>query len=252
MLTLSDDEATEADGALPQGLRFHLSRCPSCRALADRLQSVSHTIGKISQLDPGEDLLADANARALRALKEGANLTGRVAIPDEPEHLAGTPRTLQLAWWVRWGSYAAAAAIVFGFGLYGLTMLVARDGRQTAADVTPLEGHRRAAPHAPVSKDPRLASEGVTAPDGEPDEAAEEAVSGDQGQRLADRTGRDRRTRRAYSYGSVVEQAACDSPDCVYRATVLPDSRQRDLGWGNALFDRRRHTMSTTRRDRGD
>jgi len=251
MLTLSDDEAVEAGGTLPQGLQFHLSRCPSCRALADRLRSVTDTIGKMSDLEPGEDVQKRANAQAQQSLAEGARMTGRVMVPDEPEHLRPVSRTLQLAWWVRWGSYAAAATIVFGFGLYGLTMLAGRDGRQIAADGIPPQNGQHDAPRGPAVRDPYLASEGTADPGRRADDASVEGVSGDSEPRLASSTGREPRG-RVCRHRSHVEAAACDNPNCLYRATVLPDTRQRDLGWGNALFDMPRHTMSTTRRDRGE
>ena len=250
MVTLSDDDAVEAGGALPQGLQFHLSRCAACRALADRLRSVTNTIGTMSDLEPGEDLQAQADAQAQQALAEGASVTGRVTIPDEPERLRAASRAPELAWWLRWGSYAAAAAIVFGFGLYGLTMLAGRDGQQTVADGNARQDGRRGPQQKPVEQDPYAVSERISATGREGPEVPGEIASSDQEPRLADNQMRSRG--QVCRHRSHVEAASCDNPNCIYRATVLPDARQRDLGWGNALFDMPRHTMSTTRRDRGE
>ena len=78
MLTLSDDELVVEEESLPKGLRFHLSRCSSCRALADRLMAVSTGLRDLAQLEPAEEVAIAANGQLRQALQEGATLTGDV------------------------------------------------------------------------------------------------------------------------------------------------------------------------------
>ncbi len=82
--SFSDDEWLGEDGALPRGLQFHLSRCETCRELADRLRSVSDTLGAMNSLEPPEAVVDRANQQLHTALGSGARSTGRVAVPDEP------------------------------------------------------------------------------------------------------------------------------------------------------------------------
>lgn len=256
MLTLSDDEALESDGALPQGLRFHLSRCPSCRGLADRLQSITDSLCSMSDVEPDGDLQGRADAQAKQALAEGARITGRVTIPEESERLPVAVRGHRWSTWLRYSGLAAAAAILVGFGLYWSAVLASRDGGQLANTVNSPNEQRRITPQTarPEDAEPGDAAEGG--------DAADERASGEPDERLADGRGdggidpvlpRQRRPRmRVCRHYSHVEAAQCENPTCIHRATVLPDVRQRDLGWGQALFDMPRHTMSTGQGDGGE
>lgn len=266
MLTLSDDEALDEAGTLPQGLRFHLSRCPSCRALADRLQSVTDAVRAVSDSHPTADLQARADAQARQALADGARFTGRVTIPEEPETVRPVADAHHHSVWLRYSSYAAAAAILIGFGLYWASMFVARDNRRLAenADSPPHQG--RSLDRARPGADTGLASsKTLQSPDGGAG-AADEQVPGAIVQQLADAGGDEGAESRAATqsqpardprgrvcrHSSYVEAAECEDMRCIYRATVLPDTGQRDLGWGRALFDTPRHTMSTSEHDQGE
>ena len=56
MTALSDDELLGEEGSLPQGLRFHVSQCESCRVLAESLLSVSQGLGELSVVEPPDEL----------------------------------------------------------------------------------------------------------------------------------------------------------------------------------------------------
>ncbi len=266
MLTLSDDEALDEAGTLPQGLRFHLSRCPSCRALADRLQTVTDAVRALSDSHPSTELLARADAQAKQALADGVRFTGRVTIPEEPERVGPAVGGHHRSVWLRYSSYAAAAAILLGFGLYWISMFVGQPSRRLAENAGSPTHQRRVVGPAWPGADTGLASskESQSADDGA--SAAGEQVPGAIGRQLADaggdegaeskaatpsQPGRDPRG-RVCRHSSYVEAAECDDMGCIYRATVLPDTGQRDLGWGRALFDTRRHTMSTSQHDQGE
>lgn len=233
LLTLSDDELMREDGVLPPGLQFHLSRCESCRALAEHLVSASGMLRTLSDLEPPADLAEAANSQALTALSNGAELTGRVDIPDEPE-----PAPIQRIpfWWRRFGRYVAAAAVFIAVGLFGLSSYVDRTG-----DI-------------PVDNRPSAGSEGRqfasgSARSGENRKEAELADSSSEGTRehLAEADGIDpvptvrRRIRRHHSH---IEAAMSDDPRGAQAAIVLPDTAQRNLGWGN-VFDTMRTLEST-------
>ncbi len=109
MTTLSDDEIVRPNGPLPQGLEFHLSRCPSCRALADDLLAVAASLGSDCEQELPESLLGRAQRQTEAALKDGARMSGRVVVDDDGADLLdySTP-----AWWRRWTVPLAAAAMV--------------------------------------------------------------------------------------------------------------------------------------------
>lgn len=124
MLTLSDDELVADEESLPKGLRFHLSRCSSCRALADRLIAVTSRLRDLAQLEPTEEVAIAANGQLRQALHEGATLTGRVDVADKPDmERKGTDRHTQRAhrsgpgWY---GVSVAAAAVVVAVTLWGV------------------------------------------------------------------------------------------------------------------------------------
>lgn len=117
MSVLSDDEALADHGRLPQGLRFHLSQCPSCRVLADGLTSVTDALGLLADLEPSESLTDDADRQAQLALEAGARLTGRV---DVVEPMSPEPSGAGRMGWPRVAGYAAAAVIGLSLGVAGL------------------------------------------------------------------------------------------------------------------------------------
>lgn len=110
MQVLSDDEALEADGVLPQGLAFHISRCESCRTLANRLRAVSRGVSAIAEPDPPPDLHARAESQAHAALLAGVTFTGRTNVADLP---ALERNTVRAPLPYRLMPYATAACLFF-------------------------------------------------------------------------------------------------------------------------------------------
>lgn len=248
MMMLSDDEALPEDGTLPQGLRFHLSRCESCRTLADRLLAVSGTLRSLSSMNPGDDLAERADSQALGALREGAKLTGRVSIPDEPEPAR---RTTSRVKWHRYARYAAAAVVFIAFGLFGLSTLRGPQGPRVAQQVEsdpPSVGLPAAAFTPPGPSDAEV----------RPDERVADAGPV---QPAIDEPKRERRSRRPCRYRSHVEAAACDDTHCIHRAVIVPRRRfplpdaanEFGLVWSAFRgFDSSRSSGSTTARQNGE
>ena len=114
---LTDDEAMDGFDDLPRGLHFHLNRCPSCQALADRLMVVAGGLSVLGTAEPPATLEERADAQALQALKSGGGLTGRVVIEDEAEAEPASPLTI---WWNRTGRLATAACILFALTFYAV------------------------------------------------------------------------------------------------------------------------------------
>lgn len=241
LLTLSDDELMGEDGVLPPGLQFHLSRCESCRALAERLLSASGMLRMLSDLGPPEDLAEAANSQALTALSGGAKLTGRVDVPDEPD-LAPTQH--MPFGWRRFGRYATAAAVFIAVGLFGLSSYVDRPG-DISVDHRPIAGPKG----RPFARGGESRKE-VKSLDRVPDVA--DSPSEGTREHLADADGIDpvrtgkRRIRRHHSH---IEAAMSDDPQGAQAAIVLPDTAQRNLGWGR-VFDTVRTLESTKVRKR--
>jgi hypothetical protein len=255
MSMLSDDEALGQDGALPRGLQFHLSRCDSCRALADRLTSVSGALRSLSEIEPPVELTALATAQATQALSDGARFTGRVSIPDGPPTAPSTG-----AHGYRFARYAAAAAVLLVVGVYGLLAPDRNEKGLLVVTTTPGEAHLPDVP-APEGSPGGLPPD-VTAPEvpdtavasaepdsSSPNELAERAVDGGG---VGPPAVSGRKPRRICRYYSHVDAAMCDDPDCVSRAVILPRHDRRDLGWARTLFDNRPATVSTRTRPRGE
>ena len=212
MMTLSDDEALPEDGTLPHGLRFHLSRCESCRAVADRLLAVSGTLRSLSSMDPDDDLAERADSQALGALREGAELTGRISIPDEPEPVNHTTGRVK---WHRYARYAAAAVVLIAFGLFGLSSLRGPQGPRVARQV------ESDLPSVSLP-DAAFRPSGSSDPDVQPDERVADAGPA---QLAVDEPKRERRSRRPCRYRSHIEAAACDDTYCIHRAVIVPHRR---------------------------
>ncbi len=115
MTTLSDDEACPDSESVSAVLRLHLSQCSSCQELADQLTGISSDLRELADLEPAATLFAQADRQAHQALSDGARLTGRVDIPDEP--LVKLPARPIHPWWT-YGRFAAAAVILLAVGGY--------------------------------------------------------------------------------------------------------------------------------------
>ena len=115
MTTLSDDEACPDSESVSAVLRLLLSQCSSCLALADQLTGISNDLRELADLEPAATLFTQADQQAHQALSDGARLTGRVDIPDEPlVKLSARPIR---PWWT-YGRFAAAAVILLAVGGY--------------------------------------------------------------------------------------------------------------------------------------
>ncbi len=244
LLTLSDDELVGGGGELPQGLSFHLSRCDSCRAVADRLSDTTDRLRALGDFEPSGELFAAATARAVDALHDGARLTGRVDIDDEPLVLPVEESTSRRTRWAP--RLAAAAVIVFAVTVWGAISF--RDG---------FRAHRGAGSYAsqgvvPASEDGRPARTRSTPPDParQPaDEARVRLVDVEQEPVIESEAGPAEDSPmppkgRIVRHRSHFEAATADELDGPESIIVLPDFNQRNLGWGH-LFDRQPPVRST-------
>lgn len=215
MTTLSDDEAPDSIEKLPPGLRFHLSRCAPCRALAERLLAVSGTLRSLSAVEPDSELRERADAQARSALREGARLTGRVSIPDEPEVLPSACTTVP---WLRYGRYAAAAAIVLAAGLTVPKLLGPRSPPRVTSS-GPVE-----VPPAPIDRGSRQASagDGRREPTGE---AQTQAAPGSEPVEVLTDAASETPHRTVCRHQSPIEAAMCDKPHVLHRVVTLPAQR---------------------------
>ena len=227
MTVLSDDEALSDADELPRGLQFHLSRCESCRVLADRILAVSAMLRGLSQLEPDAGLGSGADAQALAALREGARLTGRVSIPEEPEQEPagfGPPgadsrgagaRLLRH----RYGALAAAAAIVLVVGLFAAGRAHWRtppsggaSDHLLAHDVAPSSGSHPTA--TTVARNDTMKPAGSDS-DGRAEVGAVATVAA-----------RKRPSRSVCRHRSPLEAAMCDNAHALHRVVTLPGRRR--------------------------
>jgi len=232
MTVLSDDELLDGDATLPQGLQFHLSRCDSCRSLANGLQHVSDCLHGLARLEPGDEFAVRAHSRAFEALAGGARLTGRVEIPDDPESELGHTRGVR---WTAYARYAAAAAIVFGMGIYVGSNYV-HTGRQVVVQEQGDDAVRPSVQPDAVADPARgklageMVAEEVAGPNPASNAGKERSVV-----EAAVADGARSPVRRPRVPQSPIEAAQIDDPDYVPRAFFLPDPSQRTLGAGPAI-----------------
>jgi hypothetical protein len=211
---LSDDEA-HAGGDLPQGLRFHLGRCPSCRELSERLTSTTTALAGLAAASaPTADFSAAARARVLDALQQGAPLTGRVTIVDEP--MAEPPARH----WRVYATMAAAAALAFA-----ATVWVLRDTAQPALT-------------DPAGAYVGATQDGASEPAPAPDAASDPESPGVSESRVA--TASELPPVRRYT--NPVDAAFSNDNGSVQAAFTLPPPRGGGL---SALIDRMRGHGST-------
>jgi len=148
---LADDENRGPDEALPQGLRFHLARCASCRDAAERLQVVTRALDALDDGAMREGLDDDADAAALAALGKGHHPD---IVPEAGETLdevlvdRQAVRSRRLTWMRR--ALAAAAVISFAF-LFGRAWQVGHDSASPGgAAQTDASRQAHADPDAPL------------------------------------------------------------------------------------------------------
>ncbi|MEK6677199.1 MAG: hypothetical protein AABZ47_16295 [Planctomycetota bacterium] len=211
MSILSDDEATQQVATLPQGLQFHLGRCASCRALADRIIQTSRDVAELSREETPAHLLQSANARTLHALHLGAPLSAIAeSVVDD------LPIRPQQTWVTRWSTrYAAAALIVISATLWGF--LQTKDHKANAPFIGPDTGPITRGQGPDKSNFPLIGNQS-----GEPIILPTNAANS----QVAD-TGKIPNIRR---YRTHEEAAESDDPRIIPTAVVLPDLSQRDVG----------------------
>lgn len=217
MSTLADDEQSTAEGEFSYAMRFHLARCESCRALADRLLDAASALRELGKADPPADLFERAGRQAMAAIETGAELTGRVDVPDveELQEIPTAPR-----WWWRPVRYAVAATILLAFASYwvarftpvgapGLTGPEDWDGQSL---VTAPENRQR--PNTGSATAPSIDESGSggrmagVSPDGEwPSLGA------------------------VCRHRSNLERAMCDNENCVRKALILSNRQRHRPAW---------------------
>lgn len=256
MTALSSDDAWDANGELPQGLRFHLSQCARCRALADSMIAVTDALGALSEREPPGNLGDRANGQLAEALDRGARLTGRIEIPDELEVPAPSA---PLVWPRKLVRFALAASIVLVAGLLWLRPFADRPqpilNPQHLADAPAtielvVEADPETEPPLPPGEG---RGEGQTPGEGrgegetvlvnaEPD-VDKSIVEADQESSPARRRRRPICRDRSY-----IEAALSEDVDCIPRAIVLPDPAERARWIRTRTIDRPAHPVSTTDR----
>lgn len=233
LTTLSDDEALASDGALPQGLQFHLSRCPACRRDADRLLSVSDALRELSSGEPPLTLIEEANAQLATALAHGAALSGRVTIPDLENVEAAAPTVG--SWPVRFlRRYAAAAIIVLAMGWAGFAALNRSSPRSVPPQ--PTVSLKTAPRSNPV---PDAANE-----ISQPAAPAADAVA------ASERRNKAEPPERRYCTGlPYISDDTPDDANCIQRAFALPLRGRQTFGLssGNPRLDNPPPPVSTNR-----
>lgn len=221
MSTLADDEQSTAEGAFSHAMRFHLARCESCRALADRLLDAASALRELGKADPPADLFERAGRQAMAAIETGAELTGRVEVPDVEElhEIPTAPR-----WWWRPVRYAVAATILLAFASYwvarftpvgapGLTGPEDWDGQSL---VTAPEFRQR--PNAGSRTTPSIDESGS-------------------GRRMAGVSpdGESPRPGAVCRHRSNLERAMCDNENCVRKALILSNRERRRPAWRHRI-----------------
>jgi len=117
---LSDDEALDDPRELPRGLSFHLSRCDSCRAIADRLLCVTESLSALGSLAAPDELADRANRQAQAALRAGGQPTGRVHLAESIDLAPGNAMA-RGGWRLGGLRFAAAAVVVLAAATFGLS-----------------------------------------------------------------------------------------------------------------------------------
>ena len=217
MSTLADDEQSTAVGEFSYAMRFHLARCESCRALADRLLDAAGALRDLGKADPPPDLFERAGRQAMAAIEAGAELTGRVDVPDveELDEIPTVPR-----WWWRPVRYAVAATILLAFASYW----VARFTPVGAPGLTgPEDWDGRSLVTAPEYRQRRSAGR-PTAPSID-ESGLDERMAG------VSPDGESPRLTTVCRHRSNLERAMCDNENCVRKALILSNRQRRRPAW---------------------
>ncbi|MHC5110336.1 MAG: hypothetical protein ACYTHJ_10710 [Planctomycetota bacterium] len=125
--TLADDELVEPGGALPQGLSFHLQRCPSCRNLATQIRATTDALATLAASETTGRCLDEANERTKAVLISGESLA-RFVDGEEDEFwqdIHASYRTFRIR-----RNWAVAAMIAMAVGLSGYMLLSLGSGNE--------------------------------------------------------------------------------------------------------------------------
>lgn len=215
--TLSDDELCDGGAEIPAGLAFHLNRCPSCRALADRLRTVTLGLHALSRSEPDDGLEDQAEKQLQQALAHGAVFTGRVQIPEDEFEMPAPTGSLVRTWF-HWSNLAAAAVLVLTIG--GLYLSY----RQSRIADPPIVQQLHP---VPTDRDFELVeSTSLTAPRSDQKPLADAVKSG-------------KRTSALRRHQSHLEAALADDEGAVQYGVILPDPASRGVYLGSwSWFDK--------------
>lgn len=148
LTVLTEDE--DAIGELPRGLAFHLARCSSCRAVADRLRRTNSALAALGAVE-APPLFERAQQQALQALRNGAALTGRVSLDDDCDE--DPVRIRSGIGYARLATAASVAILIVAGGLWSL-----RTPRQEPGAANPPMAARPSAnPFGPTDEKHRTA-----------------------------------------------------------------------------------------------
>ncbi len=266
MTALAEVDAPVGESDIPKTIRYHLSRCDACSQSVKVLLAVSSSLAELGDLEPETALADRADHRVLAALSDGARMTGRVDIPDEPD-VATTGSAA-----VPWRRYAVAASIVLALGAYAfVSFQLGQDGpieRSTVNQCTGITdepapqpaGQRLEAPSedGPLEAvvavgelpDSEQADDSASPIDIDKQVAGEEVVvdsvsPADSAHRRNVPVARKRRS-WVCEHETVEEAALCNNPHGVHQAVVLPRRVRRNLARHPRRVDNPPRARSTT------
>lgn len=226
MMELADDEGREQVSAPATGLRFHLSRCPSCRRLADELRRTAEKLSTLARIEPPADLFAKAQAQAMHALQQGAVSRYPDEIGEGQTAARIPPRQARSVRWIRGVGALAASLALVTTGWLAHAWYVGPRPPATSSNFSqwyiPSE---ELAPAAASADDPVNSEEGT---------------SSDEAWVRVDDAGNVRLCR----FRSHDEAALNEDPACIPAAMVLPGPPPRRAR-PDAVFDNSTRTLST-------
>lgn len=131
MMAFSDDEVDVCTAELAPGLRLHLAKCASCRALADRLSKSRSDLASLAVIEPSaafvdvarEQAMASARRAAHGVLHRKGDIHHAMTIPQDGDEEAWTPPSGPFARLAEWlpvlqggarARSAIAAALLLG------------------------------------------------------------------------------------------------------------------------------------------
>lgn len=156
MMAFSDDEIDVSTAELAPGLRLHLAKCASCRALADRMSKTGASLASLAVVEPSAAFVDVARDQAMASARRTAHAAHHgdsdihrvLTVPEDGEEEAWTPPSGSFAWLAEWlpvfqGSTRArsaiAAALLLGvIGIWSWSRLLGDSSR----DISPSSASR--------------------------------------------------------------------------------------------------------------